>query len=400
MKWILTLLLLVSSCFALANAASQTALSAALAKQVKPAHQFYQQQQYQKALQVLKQTSPKAGFETAYVKRFTGNLYWLLDQPKAALRSLSEAVAEQALPPLEQSQTQRMLADLYLAEQQAKQALQHYRKVDKSQRDANYYLHMAQAYYQLEQWQNVVNHAQLGIKRSKVFNQSAQLMLLNGYYQLGQLANAAKVLQGLTEHQPDNKRWWQQLSSVYLQMNDHKRALSTLEIAYQANMLQGARELQNLARLRANAGLPYQAANLLAAHLDNGSLDANVSNLTELAGYWQQAREYQRAAKVWGKVAAQTGLAKHYMQQASLYSLAQDHQQAIKVLESLGHSLPAATQGSVALAKVQAYYALNQYQQALQYARQAQQQQTTASQASNWVALLENKLEDPASKTL
>ncbi|WP_434341339.1 tetratricopeptide repeat protein [Motilimonas cestriensis] len=385
MKW----LMIVLGLFCFPVLASEPSLSAALAKQVKPAYQFYQQEQYGEALRVIKAVQPKAGFELAYIKRFQGNLHWLLNQPAAAITSLSQAVAENALPKDQQSQTQRMLGDLYLSDAKAKSALKHYQQVTGAQRDAALYLNMAQAHYQLEQWQGVVKAAERGIKLSKGFNKSATTLLLTGYYQQKNYAKAATILTQLSQHEPSNKQWWLQLSSVYLQMNDKKRALSTLEIAYQAGMLSSAAELKNLARLRANAGLPYQAADLFASQLKNQTLPYNTSTLKELAGYWQLAREYQRAATVWGQVAKLTGSPEHYLQQVALYSLLQQPKQALSVLETMPTNGVA---GKVALAKTQAWYDLNQYQKALQFAQKAQQQQATAKQGASWVAMLETKL--------
>ena len=389
MKWLIVLLGL----WGFSALASEPSLSAALAKQVKPAYQFYEQQQYGDALRVIKTAQPQAGFVLAYVQRFQGNLHWLLNQPAAAAKSLAQAVAQNALPKAEQSQTHRMLADLYLSTEQAKLALQHYQQVIAAQRDAALYLNMAQAHYQLGQWQGVIQSAEQGIKLSKGFNKSANALLLTGCYQMKNYAKSAQVLTRLTEHEPSNKQWWLQLSSVYLQMNDNKRALSTLEIAYQAGMVSSASELKNLARLRANAGLPYQAADLLSQQLARNTLSSDPSTLKELAGYWQLAREYQRAAQVWGQVAAVTGAAEHYLHQAALYSLDQQPKLALAVLERMPSGGIA---GKVALAKTQAWYELNQYQKALQFAQKAKQQQATAKQGASWVAMLETKLEKNA----
>jgi hypothetical protein len=96
---------------------------------------------------------------------------------------------------------------------------------------------------------------------------------------------------------------------------------------------------------------------------------------------------------VWGQVAAVTGAAEHYLHQAALYSLDQQPKLALAVLERMPSGGIA---GKVALAKTQAWYELNQYQKALQFAQKAKQQQATAKQGASWVAMLETKLEKNA----
>ena len=63
------------------------------------------------------------------------------------------------------------------------------------------------------------------------------------------IAEAIPVLQQLIEAAPDKKRYWMQLSSVYVQMEDYANGLAIMQLAYNVGLLTEDSEIRRLADL-------------------------------------------------------------------------------------------------------------------------------------------------------
>lgn len=382
---LLGLLLLLGSS-ALLSAAPL--LSPGIGPQVTRAYTLYQQDQLTPALTLLESLTPKTGFDRAYVNRFRANLYWSLEQPEKALKPLTLAISEQALPAQEQQQAVRMLGDLLLTLEQPAWAITHYQTlIRQGVLEPGLLGNLAQAYYQLEAWDKVVTAARQAIDLTPEFNQSLHLLLLSSYYRLEDYRAAVPLLQRLTQQQPTEKHWWLQLASAHLQLNELHQALASYELAYRAGLLDQPQELTTLASLRAAQGAPLHAARLLAQSLKSGRLTADAATLRTLAGYWQAAREYREAARTWGSIEGDAEAALH---QAELLALLGDYNRILKVLEPLKPDSPH-LELKVALRRTHAHYALKGFGAALASARQALQLDPDNAQAQSWVQLLQSR---------
>ncbi|GLS90991.1 hypothetical protein GCM10007916_20580 [Psychromonas marina] len=395
MKVALISVLLIANLFFSASsiASEKFSLSARVGQQVTKAFELYELGNIDKTLAVIEKIRPRSAFDKAYIKRFQGNLYWEKGDEKRALQSLHIAVNEHALSDHEQSQSERMLADLYLNQKQTDNAIKLYKTLIQKVPSEDLYKHLALAYYQKKSWNNLVDATSNGIKLSAEFNQSIHILQLSALFELKDYKKANKTLVKLTEHDAKTKRWWMQLASTYQILKQDKKALATYEQAYQLGFLENKSEIKRLANFRASLGAPYQAALLLESSINSGKLAADSKNYQQLAQFWQVAREYDKAQQYWGRSADLNGDAQNYFTQAQLLQLLGRHEQMLTVLASIKAD-DQALQGKVAITQVQGLFALKKYQQAKQIAEQLIDNPDNKDRALQWVKLLESREAD------
>ena len=186
---------------------------------------------------------------------------------------------------------------------------------------------------------------------------------LGAQLQLSQWKNAIPTLSRLIALEPNKLSWWQQLASIQLRIGRSSDALSTLKLADYQGVKLGQQDLHTLAQLYAQRGIPERAAKQIAA-LDDAN--TKTSLLTEQANYWQMAKEWDKAIEVWTKAANKDN---QYRWQLAQLLLQEGHYQ--HALTELDKVTRKDNKADVALAKVRAYYKLNNFEDALIHAKQA-----------------------------
>jgi len=394
------LLLLSTLFFAQASYASaKYSLTARVGQQLTSTFELYELGKLQQTLESVNKIRPRSDFDKAYISRFQGNLYWEMGDEKEALKSLQLAVDIHALSELEQLQSERMLADLYLNQKQSDKALKLYQGLIHNNPTEDLYKHVALAYYQKKSWHKLVDATRNAIKLSPQFNQSIHILQLSALFELKDYKNASKTLIKLTQQDATNKRWWMQLASTYRLLEQDKRALATYEQAYQLGFMKSSDEIKQLAYFRASLGAPYQAAVLLESAINDKQVTATAKSYQQLALFWQVAREHDKAQQYWGKSAKLSGDTQHYLTQVQLLHLLGRYDKMLNVLATLNPKSEA-LKGKVALTQVQALFALKKYQQARKIADGLMDNASSKESALRWVKLLESRSNEQKQLTL
>jgi tetratricopeptide (TPR) repeat protein len=365
-------------------------LSPKVGQQVSTVFELYGLGKSDQALNKLKHIHPRSRFDKAYINRFKGNLYWEAGDEKKALQALQLAVSENSLAKKEQRQSQRMLADLYLNQKQIKEAIKLYKLLAEQQASEDLYKHLAIAYYQEKSWNKLVDATRNAINLNQEFNQSVYVLQLSGLYELKDYRKARATLLKLTKKDPTNKRWWMQLALTYRLLKQDKKALSIYELAYQQGFMSSENEIKQLAHFRASLGAPYQAALLLESAIEKQQMDISAKSYKLLAIFWQAAKEHDIAQQYWGKSADLSGEQKDYLTQAQLLQVLGRYESVLTVLASI-KSDNSKLEGKVALTKIQALFALKEYQQAQMVAQNLVEHPSNKRRALQWVKLLENR---------
>jgi tetratricopeptide (TPR) repeat protein len=151
------------------------------------------------------------------------------------------------------------------------------------------------AYYQLEQYDEAIPHAETAVQQAEQPNESWYQLLLACYYQRSQYKNAAALLEEMIIHFPKKRSYWLQLTGMYQRLKRNERALAVLELAYSQDMLD-EEELLRLAQLYLYMQLPYKAGQLLATEIEQGRITKSKQNWELLANSWLLAQEMEQAA--------------------------------------------------------------------------------------------------------
>lgn len=348
---------------------------------VQKANQLAQDEKFAEAIQALRKIETSKSYDQAFVARMLGVFYWQDGQTKPAIKQLKLAVESKKLEDEQGWVTKKMLADLLLSDQQFSASLPHYyqlaKQVPESQTEDQIWLRIAQAHYQIEQWKAVIP----AIDKYRRFQAKDELqplsLKLGAQLQLKRWNDAIPTLEKLVSLQPDKVNWWRQLVSLQLQQGQNKQALSTLALAKGQGVALSQQDRVLLAQLYAQRGIPERAAMELS-QLEGATTDLDL--IVSQASYWQQAREWQKATKQWQLAAKQA--AKYHWNVAQLLVQEGQYQQALTVLDRVQ-----GRKADVALAKTRAYYKLNQLEQALIHAKQADNIEPS-SQSKSWIKYL------------
>ncbi|WP_394135444.1 tetratricopeptide repeat protein [Aliivibrio fischeri] len=384
MKFIVPLFSVVLMFSGFAQAQQLTQYNAA---KVQRAIQLQQQDKIVDAIDVLSKLTPSQAYDKAYVQRMLGVFHWQNGNSKAAVKYLSTAVNSQQLVDEQAWVTQRMLADLLLTEQRFKEALPHYyqltKTVPENQKIGDLWFRIAQTHYQVAQWDKVLfalnKHQKVTKIHKKQDKRQLLVLKLGAQLQRKYWKSAIPTLTALIELEPEQAGWWQQLSSIQLQLNQPSNALDTLVLAQRQGIVLSQSELKILAQLYAQRGIPEKAAQVMTQLAD---YETDKEIIITQASYWQAAKEWDKAIAVWQKAAQFDG--QYYWQVAQLQIQEGYYQQGLKSLDKVKDYNKT---DDVALAKTRAYYKLNQLELALVNAKRANEF-TPSNEAKGWIQYL------------
>ncbi|MEH6533889.1 MAG: hypothetical protein V7735_21475 [Photobacterium frigidiphilum] len=358
-------------------------LSQFTAGKVQRAHNLQQEEKLNEAIAVLADLNPSRSYDEAFVNRMLGIFYWQKGNTSKAIQNLTLAVNSNLLADEQAWVTQRMLADILLSEEQFKTALPHYyaltHAIPESQKADELWLRIAQTHYQIEQWQKVLS----ALKHYYAFSKTAEIqpltIKLGAQLQLKKWKESIPTLNALILLEPNKTVWWQQLAGIQLRIGRSNDALDTLALAKHQGVALRQQDLKTLAQLYAQRGIPERAA-LIINELENAHSDAKL--LSDQAMYWQVAKEWDKAIAVWSK-AAQLN-AKYRWELAQLLLQEGHYHKALTELERVKRK---DKQADVELAKVRAYYKLDNFDKAIIHAKQANNI-TPSSASKSWVKYL------------
>ena len=121
-----------------------------------------------------------------------------------------------------------------------------------------------------------------------------QLLAAN-FFELDRFGEAALILIDMTSLWPDNTAYWEQLAGVYMVMEKPQKALATLKIAFDLDLLEKESSLKSLVQLALMQGIPEHAARLLEDAIAAELLPLEEQYLDMQAQAWVMARESEKA---------------------------------------------------------------------------------------------------------
>lgn len=269
---------------------------------VQEAQQQLERQQSQQAMQALQDLLPQAKtpYERALVQHTLGYAALQQKQPATARQAFAAALKSAALPPSVSQPMQRTQAQLLIQAGQVQSGLQllrRWRKAVKHLQVSDHQL-FAYAYTELKQAANAAWHLQKAIQKSPQAPLAWYQQLLAAHLQAQQDDKAIKVLLQLVRLQPQKHQYWQHLAQLYMEQKQPQQALAVLALAQRKGAL-NADLLVWLAHLYVQQAQPLRAAQLLEQAFAQGLLAQKPKHLRLLAVAWAQARETDKAARIW-----------------------------------------------------------------------------------------------------
>ncbi|WP_341503575.1 tetratricopeptide repeat protein [Gallaecimonas sp. GXIMD4217] len=361
-------------------------LSQSAGKKVSKAFDLFTEENYKGALDVLLDLDPRDGYDKAYVYRFIGTLYYYTEQHDKSLRYLKEAADMDVLNQAEQEGTLKQVGDMYAQAEKWRDAMKYYYKwMDFSgKEDPDVWVRIANAHYSLKELDKVIPVADKAIARYKKPNKNPYVLKVASYFERKMYKPASKVLEELVRIEPKEKRWWVQLATMYVLLNDNVKALATYDLAYKQGFINKETEAKALAQLFASQEVPYKSAKLQEEFLKAGILKADESSYSTLANTWHSAKELDKAIEYYGKAGEAGNNGKYFLKQGNLL-LEQEKYQAAQA--ALGKAIAAGDlrqPGRAHLALAQAYFFQQKYLDAIKELRLAKKYDDARKTAVSW----------------
>jgi len=362
-------------------------------KKVGKAFELYSADDIPGALAILLDIDASKEYDKAYVDRFIAVMYATMgDEEAKAIQYLKAAVKPDILNEGDHGEAIKLLADLQMQTKDYEGALVNYQAwmdfTGKS--DGDTWTKIANAHYSLKQLDKMIVPADNAIAAyGDKHNKNPYILKVTSYYESKKFKEAVKTLETVIQIFPEDKTWWTQLGMFYLLVEDYKKALETLDLAYKQGFLEKESEIKTLASLFSQNAVPYKAAILLEKHIDSGLVQRDDKNLSSLANAWHAAQHIDKAAKYYGEIAKMTNLAKHYSKQGMLLKQDEQFKAAIVALNK-ALELGVKDEGKLHMSIAESHFYLEQYKQAYKAINLAMKDPKTRKSAKGWVGFIKD----------
>lgn len=368
-----------------------TAISPWLYKQLSKSEELIGKQAYAQARKKLQKILPeldKNSYQQAITLRSLASVYALENQYQKSAQILEQAMATNALTEKQQQETLLNLGQLYMATDQYQKAvdtLELWLKQNTDTKNTQVRVLLANAYSQLKQYRKALPYIEYVIKHSKKPKESWLQLNLALYYQLENYSAAAEILRKLLALYPNKKDYWQQLASVYQQLQQYNKALTVKFLAYEKGYLDSESEILQLFNLFLYNKQPYQAAKFLEKELDKKAVKQSSANWELLANAWTRAREYKNAINALEKASALHEKGELYLQLGRIHVEQELWQAAITAINKALQKGGLKQTGEAYILLGMSYYETGQLKSADNAFQKAMRYSKTKKSAEQWL---------------
>ncbi|MBX9565422.1 hypothetical protein FKF78_03500 [Aeromonas hydrophila] len=370
-------------------------MSPHFSRQLEPVMKLYQSGQWQQAQSKASGLKPNSEAERAWLAQLQASLAANLQQTTQASRYVEQALAYKEWPEQQQLQLLRLRGDIQAQQSNWAGAIASYKAALAIKADDALRLRLAGLYYHNKQYGEAASQSEQLLKQS--WQKQAAIIRLSALTALQRYGVAADQAAELIRHEPTESKWWQQAVSLNLSAKRGDQALALLQTAIDRKLMDDAAARNQLVRLYAWQGLPYRGARLLETAMAKGQMKQSADNQQLLAQLWEGAREWPKAVDSWQLLAREHAHPKAAMRAAEL--LLQQGRTDAAMTQLAAIKSVKGEQGNRAKALlVQAHLNKEQYAQALELARELQQQDNWQQRATSWVNYIQAQSEELSKK--
>lgn len=279
------------------------------------------------ALEALDEMGDQSGinaYEAASMENMRAYIHFSQENYQRAIEAYENVLSYVPEVPLAlELGTKYALGQLYFVEEDYETAIDYLQQwfdlVEEPSSQA--YVFLAQAHYQLKEYQEVVpavdSAMEIAREKDNEIKENWWLLKRAAYYELEDWDNVIDVLEVLVDQFP-KRDYWVQLSGLYGQQGEEDEQIGAIWSAYIQGYLDREREILNLTGLLQQQGAPYWAGRILEQAISDDVVEANFSNLRSLGQAWQIAREADEAIEAYGRAAERADDGEMYYRIAQL----------------------------------------------------------------------------------
>ncbi|WP_333607878.1 hypothetical protein [Arsukibacterium sp.] len=355
------------------------------------AFELYSEEKIDEALALLMDLRPGNDFDTAFVNRFIGNLYATKDA-KQAIKYLELSVKPDVMSFGDQAQALKLLGDLQSMEGMHRAAIQSYQNWMRftGERDSDVYLRIANAHYQMQEYDKVIAPADNAIRYAREPNKQHYMLKMGAFYEARNYVKTVETVETMVQLFPEERSYWVYLGNFYTLLEEYSKSLSAFQIAYANGYLESEAELKLLGQMYANNNIPFKAATIYEKYLKAGKIKKDRQILAAIASNYQAAREFAKAAEYYGEMAKLTNEADAYRRQGNAFMAVQRYADAITAFEN-SLRLDSRNVGRVHIDMMTAYLNQNKLREAMASLQEAKKDPATSRQVRSWETYIQEK---------
>lgn len=253
-------------------------------------------------------------FEEATVLQLRGRVYYELEQPLRAVTDWRRAINLNALGEETHNSLRLNSGQLLIGEADYAGGTQLIETALAmgAPLSADIAMRMAQAYGQMEDFASGLPFARQAFDLADNRQQRHYSLLLFYFQNLDMQDEQLALVVDMVELWPEEKRYWSSWAALLARDGQEVEAFNVNVIMYNNGLLTENDELVRLVQYYAYNGYPYRAGDILSRELNSGRVEETPEHLRMLAGFWRQAREWDRALPVLHRVATTTGFGPDY----------------------------------------------------------------------------------------
>lgn len=337
-------------------------------------------------------------YEKATYWNFMAAVNYSLNDTKGAIESYMNVLRQNNLPEGLRNSALFAQAQIYFISEDYKstiKVLQYWFKlVPDAQIDA--YVLLAQVYYQQQNYKLARDTMLVALRKAREKGESLRenwlALLRASYYELGDYANSAKVLEILAANYGKDT-YWLQLSGMYGLMGDQKKQAEIMNAAYAGNMIKSQADQLNLARLYMASEAPYLAVKLMRQGFKSKVIEFKPDNLQLFAQALGLSKEYEAQIPVLTKLASMTGESRHFIYLGQAYSQTGKWPEAAEAFRSALKGKDLGDRGSILMQLGTALYNGNKLEEARDTFEEAVGSKGGGEGAANWVKFIGAELQ-------
>lgn len=330
--------------------------------------------------------SIKEKLDKAYVKFYLGYFNVLENNSKKALKYFKEALAFEALPPEQISNTYLNVIQLSMELEDNTQALVYLDKLIaiSTPPKAQYFIYKANIYLSQKEYAKTVRMIDKAISIDKKAKKNWLKIKFYAFYMQKKYPDAIVVMKKLIAYEPDNKEYWLQLSSLYSLTDNYTNALATLDISRIAKLDLKESEWRRLIGWLRYSNIPYKAATIMKEQMDANNIQMNEKNFNLLGDLYYEAKEYDEAIKSYTNAATLHNNTKIYFKIAQISMQQYNYKE---VVENIKLSLKGSEEklGEKLMLLGKSYYELKQISKAKETFQEALKYKKSKKMAQAWL---------------
>ncbi len=271
-----------------------------------------------------KEKTCASDYEKIQVWNYLAYTYYSLDDFKKAIVYYEYIVNSPGEDDAFRLDTRRTLAQFYAQQERYLEAITQYEiwEAQAFSVGASDRLMMAQLYNVLEKKDQALEMTKIGIAdaelKGEVPKEGFWQIQFPIYYDRSEFKKVGEILEKLVEHYP---KWsyWKQLGGMYGMQERDLDQLVAYEVVYLNGELKSESDIKNIAGFYQGADVPYRAAKIIEAGIEDEILEETSDNYKLLADSWYQAYELRSALQSYEKASKLSDSGEIQFRIASIY---------------------------------------------------------------------------------